>query len=531
MRWRRPRPTRGSGLIACEVFDTGLCSLLSRLVPDASDPADRTAAAQPAPLGRRRPHPAARAAGRLPRPACSSCSRTPGPRPGTPSAASSIPAQVPLVARVAQARRHLARGQRRPDLPGLGHRRDGRRRPCSTAPSPPRRAPRRLATHPLRGEGASRRPRAALLVLRRGPPHRDGAARRGGERMGMDGTAVGPADESRALTGLRGVAALLVMVHHFYLHLAAGPAPAMLGVAAAQGLPRASTCSSCSAASSWRWSMAPGSTAAAAGLRSGVPPCSWCAALARLWPLHAVDAGLVVAGAIAWLGMPARARAASLANLAMIQAWGLSAEINPPAWSISTELLAYLLFPAARRRPAADARCGAWLAVRWRRLSGGRRVPASAPPVGPSRRGALDIYFNYSLLPVLRCLAGFMRRDGGLAAGGIGRGLRRSLANAWTGRPPWRWPRSADARPGQRPGDLRRCCPSSCWGCISAVARPGALLAHGPAVPAGRAVLCRLPRPLRAAGWLPVRLGAALAGAAGLPRRAAGAWPHCRIIA
>ena len=34
-----------------------------------------------------------------------------------------------------------------------------------------------------------------------------------------------------------------------------------------------------------------------------------------------------------------------MANLALIQGWGISAEVNPPAWSISAEFLAYLLFP------------------------------------------------------------------------------------------------------------------------------------------------------------------------------------------
>ena len=32
---------------------------------------------------------------------------------------------------------------------------------------------------------------------------------------------------------------------------------------------------------------------------------------------------------------------------------------------------------------------------------------ALAPAIGDARRGPLDIYYNYSLLPVLRCLAGF----------------------------------------------------------------------------------------------------------------------------
>ena len=40
-----------TALIACEVFDNGICSLLSRLVPQGQE-ADRAAARQPAPLAR-----------------------------------------------------------------------------------------------------------------------------------------------------------------------------------------------------------------------------------------------------------------------------------------------------------------------------------------------------------------------------------------------------------------------------------------------------------------------------------------------
>ena len=37
MRWPRPRRNPDVGLIACEVFENGICSLLSRLVPEGAE--------------------------------------------------------------------------------------------------------------------------------------------------------------------------------------------------------------------------------------------------------------------------------------------------------------------------------------------------------------------------------------------------------------------------------------------------------------------------------------------------------------
>lgn len=74
--------------------------------------------------------------------------------------------------------------------------------------------------------------------------------------------------------------------------------------------------------------------------------------LARVWPLH----GAVLLGFVGLVGLLlATGRAAPgypLAELplhfALVQNWGLTDELswNHPAWSISTELAAYLLFPA-----------------------------------------------------------------------------------------------------------------------------------------------------------------------------------------
>ncbi len=103
------------------------------------------------------------------------------------------------------------------------------------------------------------------------------------------------------------------------------------------------------------------------------------ARIARIYPLHLatlVAMGLM-AGAAAAAGLSVDPGVTSLralpANLALVQAWGLSpvAGWNHPSWSISAEWFAYLSFPAfaiaaiaLRRRPRVAVACAlALLAV------------------------------------------------------------------------------------------------------------------------------------------------------------------------
>lgn len=96
--------------------------------------------------------------------------------------------------------------------------------------------------------------------------------------------------------------------------------------------------------------------------------------IARLWPLHAFVLALLVVHQLALLGantagIVAEPRAFSEAfslswlpaNLLLIQAWGIAPynTWNEPAWSISTELAAYLCFAGA----AMVLRHRAWLAL------------------------------------------------------------------------------------------------------------------------------------------------------------------------
>ena len=126
--------------------------------------------------------------------------------------------------------------------------------------------------------------------------------------------------------------------------------------------------------------------------------------IARLWPLHATMVCAFLLLGLLTSAVP-YSRNTIGANLLLVQAWGLSAAMNPPAWSISTEMFAYAAFPLLvgaalkGRTPAALTAAGIAIGY-WAVTHGG-------PPIGPGRRGPLDAYFNYSWLPVLRCVAGF----------------------------------------------------------------------------------------------------------------------------
>jgi peptidoglycan/LPS O-acetylase OafA/YrhL len=205
--------------------------------------------------------------------------------------------------------------------------------------------------------------------------------------------------ENRALTGLRGAAALLVCVHHLVLHI--GAPPSLARSFALRGYLMVDLFFVLSgfvmglAYEGW--------------FMGGIDAVSYARFLwrrfARLWPLHAfLVAALLAAQAASghlwvWWRM-------MVANFAMIQAWGLSKTLNVPSWSLSAEWGAYVLFPllswlALRGRPA---RAAAAAALAMATLVLAAYLGAFQPS---GRRGPLDLYDNYSLLPFARCLAGF----------------------------------------------------------------------------------------------------------------------------
>ncbi len=216
-----------------------------------------------------------------------------------------------------------------------------------------------------------------------------------------DGVTSAPSPESRALTGLRGVGAVLVMLHHFYLTLALHHFVPLLNGLLLKGYLGVDLFF---VLSGFVMAMVYGSwfpgTADGRLRRSGV---FFFRRAARLWPLHAVMVLVLTSVALHGGGLSPRTVAA---NLLMVQAWGISAEINTPAWSVSTECFAYLLFPLCAGT-VLRGRGGAWLGLA---MAAGLLAAATAwaPAIGDMRRGQLDIYYNYSVLPVLRCLAGFV---------------------------------------------------------------------------------------------------------------------------
>lgn len=217
-----------------------------------------------------------------------------------------------------------------------------------------------------------------------------------------DGVAVGNQPESRALTGLRSVGALMVLLHHFSLHFRLEMHVPLLAPMLRRGYLGVDLFF---VLSGFVISMAYGSWFAPAS-RGLIR--RWALFLirraARLWPLHVV---VLTATMLSLLAEGNQFHPLTmLANVLMIQAWGVSTEINSPAWSVSTEWFAYAIFPLLAPIVLRD-RAGLLLG-----LAGVVALLAAdvllAPPIGLMRRGQLDIYYNYSFLPVLRCLAGFM---------------------------------------------------------------------------------------------------------------------------
>lgn len=229
------------------------------------------------------------------------------------------------------------------------------------------------------------------------------------------------AAERRALTGLRGAAALYVALYHLFRSVY-GDAPA-LGVPWLGGfmLRGYFAVDLFFVLSGFVMAMAYGGWFA--GAWSARTYLAFVARrIARLWPLHAaVLCALLAAQAASgtWRVWPRLIAA----NLLLVQAWGVSVSLNVPSWSVSTELAAYLLFPllsAVALRGGPARRLVALLAAAVALAA----VAHLAPEGGAERHGQLDIYANYSVLPLLRCLAGFTV---GLLAYGV--------AGAWPFRP------------------------------------------------------------------------------------------------
>lgn len=150
-----------------------------------------------------------------------------------------------------------------------------------------------------------------------------------------------------ALTGLRGIAAWMVVFYHARLSLADWAPPLAIDLAA-HGYLAVDLFFLLSGFVMWL-NYAP--RFAADGWRAA--PRFWWKRFARIWPLHAAILLALVCFALIVL---ATGRDGSNypftelpLHLLLVQNWGLTPDLswNHPAWSISTEAAAYLLFPFA----------------------------------------------------------------------------------------------------------------------------------------------------------------------------------------
>ena len=207
--------------------------------------------------------------------------------------------------------------------------------------------------------------------------------------------------EIRCLTGLRGCAAVLVMVYHFALALPAGTLPLQRVFA-----------------NGYLWVdlffvlsgfvLAYGQQGMFAGAYDVRKHASFLLSrVARVYPLYAV---VILESAVFLAARTGHLSAGVLGlNLAMVQGWGLAPSLEGAAWSVSAEWAAYLLFPlllgatvAGPRRFAVAAGLAAAAALAYLAQAA---WPFTLPDQG--RHGPLDLYSSATTAPVWRCLTEF----------------------------------------------------------------------------------------------------------------------------
>jgi peptidoglycan/LPS O-acetylase OafA/YrhL len=125
--------------------------------------------------------------------------------------------------------------------------------------------------------------------------------------------------------------------------------------------------------------------------------------LARVWPLHLVVMLVFTARFLVHISGTqgvALTPANLITNIFMIQSWGWGAQpIAGNSWSVSTEVAAYLLFPLI-----------AWLAVSrrtWGLVAAAGALLLLVASSGRGASGPMDVIDSDTVLTLLRCLAGF----------------------------------------------------------------------------------------------------------------------------
>jgi len=125
--------------------------------------------------------------------------------------------------------------------------------------------------------------------------------------------------------------------------------------------------------------------------------------MARVWPLHFIVALVFLVRILVNVSgdQPVALTSANLfTNFFMIESWGWGTQaLAGNSWSVSTELLAYLAYPLVA-------------VIAFSRAAWGQAVAALillilVATYGHGAQGPLDVNDGDSILPVLRCLAGF----------------------------------------------------------------------------------------------------------------------------
>ena len=206
--------------------------------------------------------------------------------------------------------------------------------------------------------------------------------------------------EIRPLTGIRGIAALMVVLHHYfadakipgqqYSFLSKGYLSVDLffmlsGIVLAMNYSRSVTLQG-TFRTYWTFILK---------------------RLARIYPLY-ISASiflLMIASARYYFKgipfTPEQGLPTIIANVLLIQSWGLGQSIVGSAWSISTEFFAYIFFPVlvaltiTSRPIVASAFAALLIALLY------LAMPHASPFPG------LDLYDGETVYPLLRCIAGF----------------------------------------------------------------------------------------------------------------------------
>jgi peptidoglycan/LPS O-acetylase OafA/YrhL len=133
--------------------------------------------------------------------------------------------------------------------------------------------------------------------------------------------------------------------------------------------------------------------------------------LARIYPLYFVTTVLITVLAVSGIDhhhISTNGLALLLFfNLTLVDSWGFAGSLNGPAWSISTEFGAYLVFPLLLSVLAKRGRITA-LGAGLLCLGAVNFVAMLASPTpGTPRQGPLDVYWARSVWPLVRCIAEF----------------------------------------------------------------------------------------------------------------------------